>query len=148
MVGPMLLNYAKAIHGSLTNYWRAEEVKHAQATRKVLTRFERLEQQLSKSTERQGDTLVARVKDVFNNGLGVKWGDDQLKVFNAFLASCLPLIYGLSWADEKSRVLAEWKLNRQIMYSLVNMARRNGKTWTVKLCDVNLHVQRQLMLLR
>jgi hypothetical protein len=49
-------------------------------------------------------------------------------VFNAFLASCLPLIYGASWDDEKTRVLAEWKLNRHCMYTLVNMARRNGKT--------------------
>lgn len=102
-----------------------------EATRRVPTRFERIAQSLSKSVDRQGDALVAKVREMFHNGIGIKWGDDQIRVFNAFLASCLPLIYGNSWQDEKSRVLGEWKLNRHRMYSLVNMARRNGKTFVV-----------------
>jgi len=125
----MLLNYARSIHSSLTRHWRAEEERHAQATRRVPTRFERIEQALAKGAERQGDELVARLREVFHNGLGIKWGDDQIRVFNAFLSSCLPLIYGASWADEKTRVLAEFKINRHNHYSLINMARRNGKTY-------------------
>jgi hypothetical protein len=125
----MLLNYGKAIHSSLTKHWHDEEQRHAKITRRVMTRFERLELQMSQRTERQGDALIAKIKDMFNNGLGIKWGDDQIKIFNACLAACLPLIYGLSWDDEKTRVLSLWKLNRMIQYLLINMARRNGKTW-------------------
>jgi hypothetical protein len=43
--------------------------------------------------------------------------------------SCLPLIYGETWPEEKTRVLHEWGMKRESMYSLVNMARRNGKTF-------------------
>jgi len=124
----VLLDYSRAIHGSLTRYWREEERKHAAASRHIPTRFERIERDLNKRSERQGDALIAKIKDTFHNGLGILWGTDQVKVFNAFLCSCLPLIYGASWNDEKTRVLSEWKINRHLMYTLVNMARRNGKT--------------------
>lgn len=144
---PVLLNYERGVHGSLLGYWQQEEARHFEATRRIPTRFERVEASLNRRVERQGDALVARIRDVFNTGLGVKWGDDQIRVFNAFLASCLPYIYGASWGDEKTRVLREWRLNRQVMYSLVNMARRNGKTFVVAgttatmiLCLPNLKV--------
>ena len=121
-----------ALHRAALDYWTYEEQRylrdsHAAA---LATRLQRLEHTLQRQTaERQGDALVARVKDVFHNGLGIKWGDDQIRVFNAFLASCLPLIYGEAWPEEKTRVLREWGLEQQLMYSLVNMARRNGKTF-------------------
>jgi hypothetical protein len=88
-----------------------------------------LEAKLSKKSLRRGDELVQNVRDMFFKGLGIKWGDDQIRVFTAFLSSCLPLIYGDTWPEEKTRVLFEWQMNREIMYSLVNMARRNGKTY-------------------
>lgn len=124
-----VINSSSAYHDKFLRYWENEEVKHMEATRTVPTRFERMEKSLQTSSVRKGDELVAKVKDVFHNGLGIKWGDDQIRVFQAFLASCLPLIYGNSWPDEKARVLKEWGLKRECMFSLVNMARRNGKTF-------------------
>lgn len=124
-----VINTTNAFHAKMVKYWSLEEEKHLEAARIIPDRFQRLEESLKTQTERQGDELVARIKDVFHNGLGIKWGDDQIRVFQAFLASCLPLIYGKAWADEKARVLEEWGLKRECMFSLVNMARRNGKTF-------------------
>lgn len=118
-----------ALHSKILEYWRREDTKKQESNRFIPDRFQRLEQQLLKSAERKGDELVALVKEVFHNGLGIKWGDDQIRVFQAFLASCLPLIYGKTWPEEKARVLKEWGLERECMFSLVNMARRNGKTY-------------------
>jgi hypothetical protein len=118
-----------AFHKKMVKYWQIEEQKKKENNRRVLNRFQRLEEELRTQSERKGDDLVARIKDVFYNGIGYKWGDDQIRVFQAFLASCLPLIYGKTWPDEKARVLEEWNLKRECMFSLVNMARRNGKTF-------------------
>lgn len=118
-----------AFHNTMVKYWSIEEREFFRDTRIIPDRYAVLEQTLKTRTERQGDLLVEKVKDVFHNGFGIKWGEDQIRVFNAFLASCLPLIYGNTWPDEKTRVLFEWNMQREIMYSLVNMARRNGKTY-------------------
>jgi len=124
-----VINGTSAFHQKMVKYWQVEEEKKKEANRIVPNRFERLEQQLRTQSERKGDDLVARIKDVFHNGIGYQWGDDQIRVFQAFLASCLPLIYGQTWPDEKARVLDEWDMKRECMFSLVNMARRNGKTF-------------------
>jgi hypothetical protein len=113
----------------MVRHWTAENEAYQRESRTVLNRFQRHEQAMQRATERQGDALVAKVKDTFHNGLGIKWGDDQIRVFNAFLFSCLPLIYGPAWPEEKARLLKEWGQPRESMYSLVNMARRNGKTF-------------------
>lgn len=129
-----VIDTSKTFHRTMVKYWDLEEEKHQQAIRYIPNRFELLEKKLKTQVEHSGDDLVARVRDVFHNGLSfngapVKWGDDQIRVFEAFLASCLPLVYGNSWQDEKARVMADWGLERERMYSLVNMARRNGKTF-------------------
>jgi len=124
-----IIDTASALHAPAVRHWRDDEARHAAATRHIMDRFERSAQALQLRTERCGDELVARVKDTFHHGLGIVWGNDQIRVFNAFLSSCLPLIYGATWADEKTRVLKEWKLERENMFTLVNMARRNGKTF-------------------
>ncbi len=55
---------------------------------------------------------------------------DQKRVFNTFVFSCLPLIYGNEWAENKARVLKEWNdAPRECPYTVVSMARRNGKTY-------------------
>ncbi len=118
-----------AMHDTMVKYWSIEEREYMRDTRIIPDRYCILEESLKSKSERQGDLLVEKVKDLFHNGLGIKWGEDQIRVFNAFLASCLPLIYGETWPDEKTRVLFEWNMQREIMYSLVNMARRNGKTY-------------------
>ena len=123
------IDTARIYHAPLLDYWKAEEESYNKQCRFIPNRLQQLDLKLKQRTERKGDILLARVKDVFLHGFGTKWGDDQIRVSNAFLASCLPLIYGDTWPEEKTRVLKEWKLNSVPMYSLVNMARRNGKTY-------------------
>ncbi|MBX9636006.1 MAG: hypothetical protein K2Q45_00455 [Nitrosomonas sp.] len=124
-----VLDTTSLFHSPLLKHWQAEEESFKKTANYIPDRFQQLTDKLKQRATRTGDALVARVRDVFNNGFGTKWGDDQIRVSNAFLASCLPLIYGDSWQAEKTRVLKEWKLNSVPMYSLVNMARRNGKTY-------------------
>lgn len=124
-----VINGTTAFHGKMVKYWTLEENQKKEKNRHILNRFQRLELELQTQSERKGDDLVARIKEVFHQGIGYKWGDDQIRVFQAFLASCLPLIYGKTWPDEKARVLDEWGMKRECMFSLVNMARRNGKTF-------------------
>ena len=124
-----IINTTTAFHNKYVKHWSHESKQNDEACRVIPTRFQQLEKRLQTSAERKGDELVQKVKDLFHNGMGIKWGDDQIRVFQAFLASCLPLIYGSTWAEEKTRVLEEWGLKRENMFSLVNMARRNGKTF-------------------
>lgn len=117
------------LHAPCTRHWQREAARHDAETRIIPNRIEQLANQLRTLKIRQGDTLVQKVKECFHHGLGIKWGDNQVKIFNAFLAACLPFIYGESWPEEKARVFREWGLERERMYCLVNMARRNGKTF-------------------
>lgn len=117
------------LHAPVLDYWTREEDRYNAETRRVPSRIDQLANQLRTLKLRQGDALVAKVKECFHHGLGVKWGDNQIKIFNAFLAACLPFIYGETWPEEKARVFREWGLERERMYCLVNMARRNGKTF-------------------
>lgn len=125
----MALPSHQYLHGHLLNYYTQEETRYSAETRRVPSRIDQLANQLRTLKLRQGDALVAKVKECFHHGLGVKWGDNQIKIFNAFLAACLPFIYGETWPEEKARVFREWGLERERMYCLVNMARRNGKTF-------------------
>lgn len=125
----LLIDTNVVLHNTMVKHWGDKEEEYIEATRVIPDRFQQNEQRLLKKSVRRGDELVAKVRKMFHEGFGIKWGDDQIKVFNAFLASCLPFIYGETWPEEKNRVLKEWKLNRELMYTLVNMARRNGKTY-------------------
>jgi hypothetical protein len=125
----VFINANRALHDPVTNYWRAEERSYLEATRRVLSKSEQVDYFKKRRVERQGDLIVNAIKELFHHGSGTIWGDDQVRVFMAFLACCLPLIYKDTWTEEKARVLAEWDLAREIMYALVNMARRNGKTY-------------------
>lgn len=125
----VVIDGSAVLHSGMLRHWTAEEASYQRDTRVILNKFQRHEQTLQTANERHGDALVAKIRDTFHNGLGIKWGDDQIRVFNAFLFSCLPLVYGASWQEEKARLLKEWNEPRESMYSLVNMARRNGKTF-------------------
>ncbi len=116
-------------HNVMVKYWKTEERDYLRETRIIPNRIEQVASALKSRSQTHGDALVAKIKDVFHNGFGIKFGDDQIRVYNAFIKSCLPLIYGETWGEEKTRVLAEWGMDREAMYSLVNMARRNGKTF-------------------
>lgn len=118
-----------AFHNTMVKYWKTEEQEHLKATRIIPTRIQQVADARKLRSTTNGDALLAKIKDVFHNGFGIKFGDDQIRVYNAFIRSCLPLIYGDTWPEEKTRVMAEWDMKRECMYSLVNMARRNGKTF-------------------
>ena len=79
----------------------------------------------------QGDVLLERVESLFLNGFGIDWSEVQVRIFRALIDSCLPRIYGNEWEKVKSRVMRERGLDRLQQETLVNMARRNGKTWVV-----------------
>jgi hypothetical protein len=104
--------------------------RYDEERRRIPDRMEQIIERMKLKAERQGDKLIEQVRDLFHHGIGnIKWGDDQVRVFNAFLSCCLALFYGESWNNEKMRVLRDWGLLKEIMYALVNMARRNGKTY-------------------
>lgn len=111
--------------------WNQKADAYDELTRVIPNRFEAQRLHKAKNGQRNGDAICARMRDIFIHGLGLQWSDDQIKVFNAFQNSCLPLIYGPEWPEEKARVLRERGLKREVNYSLVNMARRNGKTFSV-----------------
>lgn len=128
---PRVVNTSVVLHQSMVNYWsRAREKKRQSLAQGILNRFERQVEETLTRSDCRGDRLIEQIREVFFNGLGIKWGEDQVRVFNAFVFSCLPLIYGDEWAENKARVLNEWNRKREIPYCVVSMARRNGKTYT------------------
>jgi hypothetical protein len=123
------INTASALHSGILQYWRHQEEDHLKKNNSILTRFERAVEDVANKGECKGDKIIAKIRDTFHNGLGIKWGEDQVRVFNAFLFSSLPLIYGNEWSENKARVLSEWEAQRECPYTVVSMARRNGKTF-------------------
>lgn len=127
MVG--VVNTARVLHGSLFRYWSKREKGQLKKTQKLKSVFDRVISEAVAKTKQNGDELLAKIRDTFFNGLGIKWGEDQVRVFNAFIFSCLPLIYGEDWPENKARVLEEWNKTKECPYTVVSMARRNGKTF-------------------
>lgn len=113
----------------MVNHWRKEEEKAYARQSYIPDRIAQMDAEMTARQIKQGDRIVERVKDIFYNGLGIQWGASQVKVFNAFLHASLPLIYGDAWAESKSRVIKELEIQNEQMFCLVNMARRNGKTF-------------------
>lgn len=127
----VLINFASALHDALVQQCDAEAEAAMEEARQVLERFSMTRKVRAEQVERSGDLICERMRDIFLNGFGLKWSDDQIRVFDAFQNTCLPLIYGADWNEEKARVLRERGLDREVQYALVNMARRNGKTFSV-----------------
>ena len=110
---------------------REDAAERARASRVLQTRFERIARRQGAKLERRGDRILAAMRDTFHNGLGgIVWGENQIRVFNAFVFSSLALIYGDEWATCKARVLDQWGEDRECPYTVVSMARRNGKTFS------------------
>jgi hypothetical protein len=123
------VNTATVFHKPITTFWETQHQSWLDSTRIVLTRVERSKRSKERSQAHRGDHMVETVKNMFYTGLGRKWGDNQIQVFQAFLQSSLPLIYGEKWPEEKTRVMTQWELKQELKYSLVCMARRTGKTF-------------------
>lgn len=125
----VVVNMSAVLHKSMVTYWKREEKRVLRQSRRLMTRFERSVAECDNKSENRGDKILQNVREMFNHGLGIRWGLDQQRVFAAFVFSCLPLIYGEEWPENKARVLAEFGKEREEPYSVVSMARRNGKTF-------------------
>ena len=134
-----IVNTSVLLHQEMVDIWSDMEKKHKESAGQLLNRWERKILKETNKTGCKGDELVARVRDIFFNGLGIEWGEDQKRVFNTFVFSCLPLIYGNEWQENKARVLKEWDdAKRECPYTVVSMARRNGKTYVTSGTVVSL----------
>lgn len=131
MVGIHAIDSCAAFHNSIFNLWNEKAQLEEKNAFVIPNRFNLYKKFKQKNKPRNGDLLCAQMRALFMEGFGLVFSDDQIRVFNAFQNSCLPLIYGEDWPEQKARVLRERGLEREESYTLVNMARRNGKTFSV-----------------
>ena len=96
----------------------------------IKNRFERA---ISKniSNNKSADALVLKINTLFYTGMGVTWSPVQSKIYVAIMDGVLPLIYGSHWNENKARVMFTRKLSKIAQEVLIQMARRNGKTFVV-----------------
>lgn len=125
-----MLDTSKFLHAPMAEYWFKEHEFYTKNCRKIPTRFERAEKSL-KSQRAKGDELLAQLYNVFHNGFGIKWSPVQAKIFTALINSILPRIYLDEWNEAKIRVMLQRKIKKIFTETLVNMARRNGKSMVV-----------------
>ncbi len=125
----VVIDITSAFHSSIADYWEDQVISHKKETRILRDRFANAIANATKKSVCQGDVIIENVRNMFHHGLGIEWGEDQVKVFNTFLFSALPLIYGEEWGENKARVLREWNKDRECPFTVVSMARRNGKTY-------------------
>jgi hypothetical protein len=140
-----VLNTRAMIHQAALDHWLRERQQYETALYRRQTRFELCDASRANRTSR-GDQLLVRLYAMFNHGLGRKWSPTQQKIFKAFVDSALPKIYGYrrlpfmckfseltheryEWEEVKTRVMRERGLLKEQPWALVNMARRNGKTF-------------------
>lgn len=126
-----LMNIWENFHKPFATAWY-DEHQHFEQHQKhnISTRFER-NYGIGVVKKTNGDILLEKIQDIFLNGFGIIWSPVQVKVFQALVDSLLPRIYLHEWEQVKGRVIAQRKIDRMSQETLVNMARRNGKTWTV-----------------
>lgn len=129
-----VINTAATLHRFIRQHWKQE----ADTLRSKSLEFPTLFEQIASSTLGQsgdasegesGDAIVKKMRDLFHFGFGQRWSETQVDIFEAFLFTCLPLIYRNTWETHKTRVLAQWDKQAEQYYTLVNLARRNGKTY-------------------
>lgn len=119
------------MHQALEEAWYEDHLLYEATQRhNVSNRFDR-NCGLGAIRRANGDDLMDRLQDLFLNGFGIEWSSVQIRVFQALVNSLLPRIYMKEWEEVKGRVLAQRKIDRMCQETLVNMARRNGKTWVV-----------------
>lgn len=128
---PEIINTSILLHEPMIEYWTGEYKEHERRRKHAMqTRFMRAEG-LSTIKTTNGDAMVQRIQDIFLNGLDIEWSVVQIRVFQAMLDGILPRVYGTEWEEVKGRVMAQRGIDRLHQETLVNMARRNGKTWVV-----------------
>ena len=119
-----------ALHQPLIEHWKEEDERYQKLLDQLPSRFETATSLDGGDLTRvRGDVVLDEVQELFYHGIGVKWSEVQIRIFNAFVDSLLPLIYGEEWDEAKARVMRDRGLTRIQQEVLVNMARRNGKTY-------------------
>jgi hypothetical protein len=128
---PEIIDTCILLHEPMIEYWTQEHQEYEQRYKhNMQSRFRRAEG-LGTIKSTNGDAMVERIQDIFMNGLDIEWSVVQIRVFQAMLDGILPRIYGTEWEEVKGRVMAQRGIDRLHQETLVNMARRNGKTWVV-----------------
>ena len=127
--GGIALDTTAMVHQPMLMYYEDEYERALKEETYLNTRFEQVDL-ASNNNKVRGDEILLKLNDVFYNGLGLQWSTTQQKIFNAFVDSCLPRIYGPGiWEAVKSRVMRKRQMTSTTPWVLVNMARRNGKTF-------------------
>ncbi len=72
-----VVNTSDVLHQEMLDIWTDLEKKHKKGTQRLLNRFERIVQKESNKSGCKGDELVAKVRDIFHNGLGIIWGEGE-----------------------------------------------------------------------
>ena len=113
------LDTGTLIHSSLLKHFTHE---FNESKKPILKRFQRAENAGSKKSC-SGDEIVAKVEDLFLNGLGIKWSETQIRIFNALIDSVLPRIYLDTWEQNAARVMEKRGIKKIYQETLVVMAR-------------------------
>ena len=120
-----VIDTASLLHDPLIEYWREKSTRSIP----ICTRFESAVNGPLKQSG--GDAIIVDLQNTFFDGFGIEWSPVQSSIFQSLVDSLLPRIYLKEWEDVKGRVMAQRGLDRLHQETLVNMARRNGKTWIV-----------------
>lgn len=128
------MNTIKLIHRPMVEYWKKQYHDYREYHKyNVPTRSDRV-LGLGIQQKANGDLVIDQMTQIFMKGFGLRWTDTQITIFNSFVDGLLPRIYMDEWPEVKERVLRQRKLKETQQETLVNMARRNGKTWSVSAC--------------
>lgn len=125
----MVLDACRLVHDPILEEWKERLKKEQERNLSVPNRIQRQKLKRLKRTDVKGDETLKKVQKLFHEGMGVTWGPEQNDVFKIFTQSCLPLIYGDAWDEERARVLQEQGLEEENMFTLISMPRRHGKTF-------------------
>lgn len=110
-LGGIALDTTEMLHRPMVTYYENLYQEAVREETYLNTRFEQIDLQSTNSNSVRGDEIIAKLNDLFYNGLGIQWSTTQQKIFNAFVDSCLPRIYGAHWESVKSRVMRKRKLD-------------------------------------
>ena len=124
-----IIDTSALYHTRLINYWRKEHEVFQRSRHGASNRFDRVASGPKRSGKTNGDKILEQTVDLFLNGFGVTWSLVQINIFHALVNAILPRIYLHEWEEVKGRVMLQRALDRIWQEILINMGRRNGKTW-------------------
>ncbi len=129
MAADEIIDTSVLYHTKLINYWRNEHEVYEKSRHGAVNRFDRAASGPKRSGKTNGDRTLEQTMDLFLNGFGVVWSLVQINIFHALINAILPRIYLDEWEEVKGRVMLQRALDRIWQEILINMGRRNGKTW-------------------